>query len=35
MSKKVMQACVPSVIETANAVSIRLGYVPSRRGNGA
>ena len=34
MSKKVMQACVPSVIETANAVSARLGYVPSRRGNG-
>jgi DNA-binding IclR family transcriptional regulator len=35
MSKKAMQACVPSVIETANAVSSRLGYVPSRRGNGA
>jgi DNA-binding IclR family transcriptional regulator len=34
MSKKVMQACVPSVIETASAVSARLGYVPSRRGNG-
>ena len=34
MSKKVMQACVPSVIETANAVSARLGYVPSRRSNG-
>ena len=28
MSKKVMQACVPSVIETASAVSARLGYVP-------
>jgi IclR family KDG regulon transcriptional repressor len=26
MSKKVMQGCVPSVIETANAVSARLGY---------
>jgi DNA-binding IclR family transcriptional regulator len=35
MSKKAMQACVPGVIETANAVSSRLGYVPSRRGNGA
>ena len=35
MSKKAMQACVPSVIETANAVSARLGYVPARRSNGA
>ena len=34
MSKKVMQGCVPSVIETASAVSARLGYVPTRRGNG-
>jgi DNA-binding IclR family transcriptional regulator len=34
MSKKVMQACVPSVIDTANAVSARLGFVPSRRANG-
>lgn len=31
MSKKVMQACVPSVIETANAVSARLGYNATRR----
>ena len=29
MSKKEMQVCVPSVIETAAAVSARLGYVPS------
>jgi IclR family transcriptional regulator, KDG regulon repressor len=29
MSKKVMQASVPSVIDTANAVSARLGYVQS------
>jgi IclR family transcriptional regulator, KDG regulon repressor len=34
MSKKVMQSCVPSVIDTANAVSARLGYVQSRRSNG-
>ena len=34
MSKKVMQSCVPSVMETANAVSARLGYIPSRRSNG-
>jgi len=34
MSKKAMQACVPGVVETANAVSARLGYLPSRRGNG-
>jgi IclR family KDG regulon transcriptional repressor len=34
MSKKVMHTCVPSVIGTANAVSARLGYVPSRRSNG-
>jgi DNA-binding IclR family transcriptional regulator len=34
MSKKVMQACVPSVIDAANAVSARLGYLPSRRANG-
>jgi DNA-binding IclR family transcriptional regulator len=30
MNKKLMQTCVPSVIETANAVSARLGYLPSR-----
>jgi len=30
MNKKVMQTCVPSVIETAAAVSTRLGYLPSR-----
>jgi DNA-binding IclR family transcriptional regulator len=35
MSKKVMQACVPSVIETANAVSTRLGYMLSGRGLGS
>ena len=29
MSKKTMQACVPDVIETASAVSARLGYVQS------
>jgi IclR family transcriptional regulator, KDG regulon repressor len=34
MSKKVMQSCVPSVMETANAVSARLGFVASRRSNG-
>jgi IclR family KDG regulon transcriptional repressor len=34
MSKKVMQSCVPSVMETANAVSARLGYAQSRRSNG-
>jgi IclR family transcriptional regulator, KDG regulon repressor len=34
MSKKVMHTCVPSVIGTANAISTRLGYVPSRRSNG-
>jgi DNA-binding IclR family transcriptional regulator len=34
LSKKVMQAWVPSVMETAHAVSDRLGYAPSRRGNG-
>lgn len=28
MSKKMLPACVPSVISTANAVSARLGYVP-------
>jgi IclR family transcriptional regulator, KDG regulon repressor len=33
MSKKAMQACVPNVMETANAVSTRLGYL-SRRRNG-
>jgi len=27
MSKKTMHTCVPSVIETANAVSARLGYL--------
>lgn len=27
MSKKVLQSCVPSVIETAHAISARLGYV--------
>jgi DNA-binding IclR family transcriptional regulator len=30
MNKKLMQTCVPSVIETAAAVSTRLGYLPSR-----
>jgi IclR family KDG regulon transcriptional repressor len=35
MSKKAMQACVPSVVETAGAISARLGYVPLRRSNGA
>jgi len=30
MNKKVMQTCVPSVIEAAAAVSARLGYLPSR-----
>jgi DNA-binding IclR family transcriptional regulator len=30
MNKKEMQACVPTVIATASAVSARLGYVPSR-----
>jgi IclR family KDG regulon transcriptional repressor len=34
MSKKTMHTCVPSVIETANAVSARLGYLHSRRSNG-
>ena len=34
MSKRTMHTCVPSVIETANAVSARLGYLQSRRGNG-
>jgi DNA-binding IclR family transcriptional regulator len=34
MSKKTMHTCVPSVIETANAVSARLGYLPSGRRNG-
>jgi DNA-binding IclR family transcriptional regulator len=34
MSKKVLQSCVPSVLETANAVSARLGYLQSRRSNG-
>ena len=34
MSKKVMQSCVPNVMETANAVSARLGFVASRRSNG-
>jgi IclR family KDG regulon transcriptional repressor len=34
MSKKTMHTCVPSVIETANAVSARLGYLQSRRSNG-
>jgi IclR family KDG regulon transcriptional repressor len=34
LSKKVMQSWVPSVMETANAVSARLGYLPSRRSNG-
>jgi hypothetical protein len=27
-----MQTCVPTVIATANAVSGRLGYTPSRLG---
>ena len=30
MSKRVMQTCVPTVIATANAVSVRLGYAASR-----
>lgn len=30
MNKKVMQTCVPTVIAAANAVSARLGFVPSR-----
>ena len=30
MNKKVMQTCVPSVIATANAVSGRLGFVPTK-----
>jgi DNA-binding IclR family transcriptional regulator len=30
MNKRTMQTCVPTVIATANAVSGRLGYVPSR-----
>ena len=34
MSKKTMHTCVPSVIDTANAVSARLGYLPSGRPNG-
>jgi IclR family KDG regulon transcriptional repressor len=34
MTKKVMQLWVPSVVDTANAVSARLGFVPSRRSNG-
>jgi hypothetical protein len=34
MSKKVMQSCVPIVLDTANAVSPRLGYAQARRGNG-
>jgi IclR family transcriptional regulator, KDG regulon repressor len=34
MSKKIMHTCVPSVIETANAVSARLGFMQSRRSNG-
>ena len=34
MSKKAMHSCVPSVIETANAVSARLGHAPSGRRNG-
>jgi IclR family transcriptional regulator, KDG regulon repressor len=34
MSKKAMQACVPSVIDTANAVSARLGYLQPRRADG-
>lgn len=35
MNKKVMQTCVPTVIATAQAVSGRLGYAPTRvRANG-
>jgi IclR family transcriptional regulator, KDG regulon repressor len=34
MSKKIMHTCVPSVIETANAVSARLGFMQSRRSDG-
>jgi len=31
MTKKMLQTCVPDVIATAAAVSLRLGYAPSRR----
>ena len=34
MSKKTMHTCVPSVIDTASAVSARLGYLPPGRRNG-
>ena len=34
MSKKTMHTCVPSVIDTANAVSARLGYLPPGRHSG-
>lgn len=34
MNKKVMQTCVPTVIAAANAVSVRLGFVPSRAREG-
>jgi DNA-binding IclR family transcriptional regulator len=34
MSKKAMHTCVPSVIDTASAVSARLGYLPAGRRNG-
>ena len=34
MTKKTMHTYVPSVIETANAVSARLGYLQARRSNG-
>jgi DNA-binding IclR family transcriptional regulator len=30
MNRRAMQTCVPTVIATANAVSGRLGYLPSR-----
>jgi IclR family KDG regulon transcriptional repressor len=34
MSKKIMDTCVPSVIETATAVSARLGFLQSHRSDG-
>jgi DNA-binding IclR family transcriptional regulator len=34
MSKKTLHTCVPSVMDTAGAVSARLGYLPSGRRNG-
>jgi len=34
MSKKTLHTCVPSVLDTASAVSARLGYPQPRRSNG-